>query len=115
MKKLLLLVTIVACGSWILNTLDYAYATELKNPLYTTRFSGERFIKLSNVALTHIEYEHDGHSLYRVNEALSTIDVATFHRTGADNAADIQYRDQNYSYTLHDGEEKYMVRRKPSR
>ncbi|PJJ60024.1 hypothetical protein CLV45_1449 [Hymenobacter chitinivorans DSM 11115] len=113
MKKGLLLYAAAVFSIWIFHVLDYAYATKLKAPFYSTHFSEKRFVRFQGTDVTHIEYEFDGSELQRVNDGLNTIDMESFHRISNDHVADVQYRDKNYSYTIHDGEEKYIIRHKP--
>lgn len=115
MKGLTLLIVAAICSVWGFSTLDYKYATVLKEPIHLTRFTKKRFAKFQDVNVGLVEYEYDGSSLYRVNDGLNVIHIESFDRIGNDNVVDIRYRDKNYSYTMHDGEEKYIVRKNVKR
>ncbi|MCR5889318.1 hypothetical protein LRS06_16405 [Hymenobacter sp. J193] len=110
MKKLFLLILIFMCGAWAFHVMNYKLAEELKNPIYVTRFTKSRFMKFDNVNVVRIEYEYDGSNQYKLNDDLNGIDINSFRQIKGRSTVDVEYRDKNYLYTIHDGEEKYIVR-----
>lgn len=116
LKKTVVVLGLLLGAGWVFNALDYSCATVLKAPLYVTGLSGRRFIKFRDETVSRIEFEDVDGELRRVNDDLSGIDAASFHpldsATTVDGVGqvDIRYRDKNYLYLIHDGEEKYLVR-----
>ena len=116
MNKIVLTAALLVLAGWAFQALDYGLATVLKGPISVTGLSGTRFIRFQWENVTRIEFEEADGELTRVNEPLGIIDLATFHPVGSPATAagpgrvDMHYRDKNYHYTIHDGEEKYVVR-----
>lgn len=121
MKKILFVFGLLLLAGWAFRVLDYHFATRLKEPIYVTGLSGKRFIKFQRENVTHIAFEEVDGSLIRVHEALDGIDIASFQLVDTARMADgsgrvdVRYRDKNCRYTIHDGEEKYVVRHVPAR
>lgn len=97
----------------IYNYINFKYAYIIKEPMYRTYISKSLFIKIGGHYITSISSEVNSDDTEQKNINLDTIDMNSFHKMGSDNNnVDVRYSDNNYLYTIHDGEEKYILREK---
>ncbi len=92
--------------------MNIKFSKEIKYPIYEG-ILGELFIKMGdNQYLTTIENEMVNGDLKKINVLVSSIDIPTFHNVDGRNQVNAEYEDKYYSYLIHDGEDKIIIREK---
>jgi hypothetical protein len=111
-KTLLLCITLAFLLAFVYNSINIKYAKEIKNPIYEG-IMGERLIMVGdNKFLTIIEDEMSNGNIKKINVSVNTIDISSFHNIGRNNSIITHYEDNNYFYTIHNGEDKVIIREK---
>ena len=109
-KKIFLCVAFVILLVFVHKELNIRLSKEIKFPIYKG-ILGELLIKFGDSQyLTIIENEMVNGELKKINVPVSSIDIPTFHNVEGRNTVNAKYEDKNYLYTLHDGEDKIIIR-----
>jgi hypothetical protein len=113
MRKAIGLICLGIISFTIFNYLNLKYAVQVTDLLYRD-LVGNIFIKASDdKTITIIEYEMINGHAKKIDLSLESIDINSFHN--ADTSAHgpiLYYEDNNYLYTIHDGEDKVIYRTK---
>ncbi|MBO2007888.1 hypothetical protein [Hymenobacter negativus] len=107
--KALTLFGLMAAGYGLFRAANFRFSTVLKGPLRVTYFTNERFVVAGDRYLTWMDGEVNCPSS-RQGISLATIDVRSFHSLTPSNSADMDFADKDFTYTIHDGEDPYMMR-----
>ncbi|MDI9862501.1 hypothetical protein [Flectobacillus roseus] len=111
-KKLVLGTAFIFWLMFVYRRMNIKFSKEIKYPIYEG-ILGELFIKMGdNQYLTTIENEMVNGDLKKINVLVSSIDISTFHNVEGRNQVIAEYEDKNYSYLIHDGEDKIIIREK---
>ena len=91
---------------------EFAFPTRLKGPIYATLITKTRFITAGDRPFTVINSEINDYDVVLKNISLNTIDLDTFHEIRSDSPAITMYSDKHFDYTIHHGEDPYIIRKK---
>ena len=95
---------------YIIQKVNIKYSKLVNYPIFKD-LSGRLFVKFGNDQyIRQIGNEFKDGNLIKVNIPLDSIDLKTFSRIDSIVGPISHYQDKLYIYTIHDGEEKLIIR-----
>jgi len=93
------------------SSINIKYSTEIVDPLYKD-LTGRLFIKTADhKIIRHISMDFINGESNKVDIPLTSIDLNSFKKRDTIDRPILQFEDKNYRYTLHDGEDKFFLRK----
>ena len=106
--KVLVFLFVAAGAGYVFEQVDCRYSTVLKEPIRLTYFTHQRVVFAGGRYLCTMTEVNPPSPTGRLS--LSTVDVQSLRPMESDNIVITMFADKDFTYTIHHGEDPYMVR-----
>lgn len=106
--KVLVFLFVAAGAGYVFREVDCRYSTVLKEPIRLTYFTHQQVVLAGGQYLFTMTEVNPPSPTGRLS--LSTVDVQSLRPTESGDSATKMFADKDFTYTIHHGEDPYMMR-----
>ena len=107
--KVLVFLFVATGTGYVFQDIDYRHSTVLKAPIRLTYFTHQRVVAAGDRYLTAMDGEINSSSPTG-SLSLNTVDIQSLRPLKASSSATTMFADKGFTYTIHHGEDPYMMR-----